>query len=125
MKKQTYRILRRLNGEKLDFPLSMAAHVDAAEAGRVSDALELAVVWVGRTELGINEDHVTGSAHTTLGPYWALETAKLGKNALEAYQASARGGQITVRVDNSAGRVYLRGGVVLVMAGTLLNTFCV
>ncbi|KAG6550608.1 hypothetical protein Mapa_007861 [Marchantia paleacea] len=70
--------------------------------------------------LGITEDPVTGSAHCTLGPYWA---AKLGKDSLEAYQASERGGQISVRVDEKAGRVYLQGGAVLVMAGTLLNTF--
>ena len=37
--------------------------------------------------IGIGEDPVTGSAHTTLGPYWS---AKLGKPELLACQASAR-----------------------------------
>ncbi|MDP4954149.1 MAG: PhzF family phenazine biosynthesis protein, partial [Flavobacteriales bacterium] len=40
---------------------------------------------------GINEDPVTGSAHTTLTAYWSK---KLGKNQLHAQQLSNRGGQI-------------------------------
>lgn len=46
---------------------------------------------------GVNEDPVTGSAHCTLGPYWAT---RLGREQLLAYQASARGG--VLRVDVSA-----------------------
>lgn len=40
---------------------------------------------------GINEDPVTGSAHTTLTPYWA---AQLGKNELTAVQLSERKGNL-------------------------------
>jgi len=40
---------------------------------------------------GINEDPVTGSAHTTLIPYWAKV---LNKTRLSAYQLSARGGKL-------------------------------
>lgn len=40
---------------------------------------------------GIDEDPVTGSAHTTLTPYWAQQ---LGKNNLTAQQISARGGYL-------------------------------
>ncbi len=39
-------------------------------------------------EAGIEEDPVTGSAHTMLTPYWAKE---LGKNQLNANQLSKRG----------------------------------
>ena len=39
--------------------------------------------------VGINEDPVTGSAHTMLIPYWAKQ---LGKTNLTAKQVSARGG---------------------------------
>jgi PhzF family phenazine biosynthesis protein len=53
---------------------------------------------------GIDEDPVTGSAHTTLGPYWA---PKLGKEEMLAYQASPRGGTVRVRV--SGDRVHLAG----------------
>lgn len=40
-------------------------------------------------QAGIDEDHATGSAHTTMTPYWAK---KLGKNELSALQLSARKG---------------------------------
>lgn len=71
---------------------------------------------------GIPEDPVTGSAHCTLGPYWA---DKLQKDTLEAYQASERGGRISVIVDKVGGRVNLQASAVLVMVGTLLNSHIV
>ena len=64
---------------------------------------------------GINEDPVTGSAHCCLGPYWA---EKLGKEALTAFQASARGGVVKVHVGND--RVYLKGQAVTVMRAVML-----
>jgi PhzF family phenazine biosynthesis protein len=64
---------------------------------------------------GINEDPVTGSAYCCLGPYWAN---KLDKKELTAYQASARGGVVKVRVGND--RVYISGQAVTVMRGTIL-----
>ncbi|MGH2344939.1 MAG: PhzF family phenazine biosynthesis protein [Chloroflexota bacterium] len=63
---------------------------------------------------GIDEDPVTGSAHCTLGPYWAEE---LGMNNLGAYQVSARGGEVRVRV--AGDRVRLGGKAVTVVRGTL------
>jgi predicted PhzF superfamily epimerase YddE/YHI9 len=64
--------------------------------------------------MGVNEDPVTGSAHTVLGPYWA---AKLGKNRLTAFQASERGGEVLVEVKPE--RVNLTGRSVLVAEGIL------
>jgi PhzF family phenazine biosynthesis protein len=64
--------------------------------------------------MGVNEDPVTGSAHTVLGPYWA---ARLGKNRLSAYQASERGGEVHVEV--APERVNLTGRCVLVAEGIL------
>jgi predicted PhzF superfamily epimerase YddE/YHI9 len=64
--------------------------------------------------LGLHEDPVTGSAHCVLGPYW---TAKLGKPELLAYQASARGGALKVRVEGD--RVKLGGQAVTVLQGRL------
>jgi PhzF family phenazine biosynthesis protein len=64
---------------------------------------------------GIDEDPVTGSAHTALGPYWA---PKLGKTEFTAYQASARGGVVKVRLTGD--RVILGGQAVTVMTGELL-----
>ena len=54
--------------------------------------------------VGIDEDPVTGSAHTVLGPFWAR---RLGKKELRAKQLSERGGALTVRV--RTGRVDLVG----------------
>jgi len=65
--------------------------------------------------LGVNEDPVTGSAHCCLGPYWAN---KLGEEALTAFQASARGGVVKVRI--GADRVYLGGQAVTVMRSIIL-----
>ncbi len=65
--------------------------------------------------LGIDEDPVTGAAHCCLTPFWAQ---RLGKSALVAYQASARGG--TVRVRDGGDRVYLSGQAVTVLRGHLL-----
>ena len=64
---------------------------------------------------GVDEDPVTGSAHTALGPYWA---ERLGKQAMTGYQASARGG--VVRVTMAGDRVLLGGQAVTVMTGELL-----
>ena len=64
---------------------------------------------------GINEDPVTGSAHCCLGPYWRDQ---LGKDTFVAYQASARGGVVYVRVDGA--RVHVGGHAVTVMRGELV-----
>lgn len=45
--------------------------------------------------VGVNEDPVTGSAHRTLAPFWA---AKLDKNRLTAFQASARSGVVRLEL---------------------------
>jgi PhzF family phenazine biosynthesis protein len=64
---------------------------------------------------GIDEDPVTGAAHCMLAPYWS---AKLGKDALSAYQASARGGEVGVKFNGD--RVVLGGDAVTVLRGSLL-----
>ncbi len=64
--------------------------------------------------VGINEDPVTGSAHCALGPYWLT---RLGKSELSAYQASARGGEMTVVVRGE--RVLLRGRAITMLSGDL------
>jgi predicted PhzF superfamily epimerase YddE/YHI9 len=65
--------------------------------------------------IGIDEDPVTGAAHCALGPFWA---ARLGRDDLVGYQASARGGRVGVAVRGD--RVRLRGDAVIVFAGELL-----
>jgi PhzF family phenazine biosynthesis protein len=61
---------------------------------------------------GIPEDPVCGSAHTALASYWS---ARLGRDALVGYQASARGGFVRVRL--AGDRVYLGGKAVTVVRG--------
>ncbi len=61
--------------------------------------------------VGIDEDPVTGSAHCVLTPYWASLT---GKHEMRAYQASPRGGEMTVRL--RGGRVELVGEAVMMAA---------
>jgi predicted PhzF superfamily epimerase YddE/YHI9 len=63
---------------------------------------------------GVPEDPVTGSAHCSLAPYWA---AKLGRERLRGWQASARGGAVTVEMRGD--RVLLSGQAVTVWKGAL------
>ncbi|MCB0644599.1 MAG: PhzF family phenazine biosynthesis protein, partial [Phaeodactylibacter sp.] len=63
---------------------------------------------------GIDEDPVTGSAHTVLTPYWA---ARLGKSQLSARQISKRGGEIECKLEG--GRVFLTGQAVTYLSGTI------
>jgi PhzF family phenazine biosynthesis protein len=62
---------------------------------------------------GIDEDPVTGSAHSVLVPYWA---ARLGRNHFTAYQASRRGGHLGCELDSD--RVILAGKCVTVIEGS-------
>ncbi|BCY14678.1 PhzF family phenazine biosynthesis protein [Actinoplanes sp. L3-i22] len=63
---------------------------------------------------GVDEDPVTGSAHTSLTPFWA---ARLGRAELVGYQASARGG--FVRVALRGDRTLLGGHAVTTIDGDL------
>jgi PhzF family phenazine biosynthesis protein len=64
---------------------------------------------------GINEDPVTGSAHCCLADFWRK---RLGKESFRAFQASARGGVVHVRIDGQ--RALLGGQAVTVVRGELL-----
>ena len=63
---------------------------------------------------GIDEDHVTGSAHCCLGPYWS---SRLGKQELTGFQASRRGGYVRVRHEGD--RVKLGGKAVTILRGMM------
>jgi predicted PhzF superfamily epimerase YddE/YHI9 len=63
---------------------------------------------------GIAEDPVTGAAHTCLAPFWA---GLLGRGEFDAWQASARGGALRVRLDGE--RVLLGGRAVTTLEGQL------
>ena len=63
---------------------------------------------------GVDEDPATGSAHCALGPFWQPH---LKRDEFMAYQASARGGVLRVRVDGD--RVILGGQAVTILRGEL------
>ncbi|GHF28700.1 PhzF family phenazine biosynthesis protein [Streptomyces fumanus] len=65
--------------------------------------------------VGIDEDPVTGSAHTALAPFWS---ERLGRPALTGLQASPRTGR--VRTDLRGERTLLTGRAVTVIEGDLL-----
>jgi PhzF family phenazine biosynthesis protein len=64
---------------------------------------------------GINEDPVTGSAHSTLVPYWAK---RLKKDSLHAYQLSTRRGELFCRYLGD--RVEISGRAVPYSKGTII-----
>lgn len=65
-------------------------------------------------QAGVNEDPVTGSAHTTLTPYWAK---RLGKIELTAIQLSKRKGYLQCKYLND--RVEISGQGKLYLIGEL------
>ena len=65
---------------------------------------------------GVDEDPVTGSAHSQLIPFWS---EKLGKKKIHALQLSKRGGQIWCEQLN-AERVTMAGNCVYYMKGEIL-----
>lgn len=68
---------------------------------------------------GIDEDPVTGSAHTLLAPFWS---ARIGRPHLRARQLSARGGEL--ELDLLPDRVRLTGRALVVGRGELdLSSF--
>lgn len=65
-------------------------------------------------QTGIDEDPVTGSAHTTLIPYWAKV---LGKTEMNAIQCSARGGKLKCKMKGD--RVEISGQAKMFLTGTI------
>ena len=65
-------------------------------------------------QCGINEDPVTGSAHTILTPYWSK---KLKKQELVAMQLSKRNGILKCRMNNN--RVIISGMAITYLIGEL------
>ena len=63
---------------------------------------------------GVDEDPVTGSAHTTLTPYWAKV---LNKTTLSAKQISSRGGELQCTLEGD--RVKIAGKVAPYLVGEI------
>jgi PhzF family phenazine biosynthesis protein len=100
-----------------DFSALAAVEVEAVAVTAPSD--DEAYDFVSRyftPRHGILEDPVTGSAHTSLGPWWA---ERLGRPDVVGYQASARGGVVRVHAEPGAPRVSVSGDAVTVWTGFL------
>lgn len=65
-------------------------------------------------QVGINEDPVTGSAHTSLTPYWCRQ---LAKTELTARQLSERGGDLICR--HRGNRIEIGGEAVTFLEGQI------
>jgi len=65
-------------------------------------------------KLGIDEDPVTGSAHTQLVPYWSR---KLDKTKMKAKQVSNRGGELVCELQGN--RVLISGKAVKFLEGKI------
>jgi len=66
-------------------------------------------------QVGIDEDPVTGSAHTTLTPYWSK---KLGKSELTAMQLSRRKGRLWCKYLGD--RVEISGHAITYLTGQIV-----
>jgi predicted PhzF superfamily epimerase YddE/YHI9 len=98
--------------------LSALARVEARGVIVTSRATTAGYDFVSRffaPRAGVPEDPVTGSAHCALAPFWS---ERLGRAEMTAFQASARGGVVRVRV--AGDRVVLGGQAVTVLRGELL-----
>lgn len=89
--------------------LTLAVTAEADQEG-VDCASRVFAPWAG-----VDEDPVTGLAHTALAPFWATE---LGTTEIAAIQVSTRGGELGLRVEGD--RVHLTGRAVTVAEGTML-----
>lgn len=85
--------------------------------GIIATAIADEVDFVSRfftPQLGIDEDPVTGSAHTTLIPFWAK---RMHKTRFEAKQISRRGGELDCQLNGN--RVYIAGNAVRYLKGEI------
>lgn len=68
-------------------------------------------------KIGIIEDPVCGSAHCQIVPYWAK---RLGKNVINAWEASARGGSLQGEIVDEK-NIIIRGKAILFAETTITD----
>lgn len=79
-----------------------------------ADNFDFVSRWFG-PRVAVNEDPVTGSAHTSLAPYWSK---RLNKTLMRAQQGGARKGELQCEMSGND-RVIISGKAALYMRGTL------
>jgi len=116
--KETFLLLFEKEEQIREMKPDIRALADADALGIVITAKGDEVDFVSRffaPKLGIDEDPVTGFAHTILTPYWAK---KLKKKKLHALQVSKRGGELFV--EDRGERVKISGRAVLYSIGEMM-----
>jgi len=101
--------------KNLEFDLQLIAKIKAR--GVIVTAPGSKVDFVSRffgPQVGVPEDPVTGSAHTSLTPIWSK---KLNKHSLSAMQLSPRGGFLECKLKND--RVEISGMAVTYLQGEI------
>ena len=106
-----------VNSIQPDFELLKQSTDEIKEVVVMSKSTDKAFDFVLRSFcpwIGIDEDPVTGSIHSVLGPYWQAQT---NKNDFAVYQASKRGGKVFVKTFDD--HVSLGGHSKILVAGKL------
>ena len=101
--------------KNLEINFELLKHLDSR--GLIVSAKGTKYDFVSRCffpDAGVNEDPVTGSAHTTLTPYWSK---KLSKNKLHAFQLSKRGGVLFC--EEKGDRVIIGGKAIQYLEGKI------
>lgn len=107
-----YRTAAEVRGLRPDFPALRRTGVRSLIATAPSDMDGYDIVSRNFAPLvGVDEDQVTGMAHTCLAPHWR---ARLG-DALSCWQASPRGGGMRTRLAGE--RVALGGRAIIEVSG--------
>ena len=98
---------------KVDRMVIITALAKVSDTSRVSDTYDFVSRFFAPNS-GIDEDPVTGSAHSQLIPFWS---DKLGKKKMSAKQLSQRGGAIYC--EQKGERVIIGGQCVFFMKGVI------
>jgi PhzF family phenazine biosynthesis protein len=96
-----------------DFGLLARCEARGVIVSAPGDACDFVSRFFG-PRVGINEDPVTGSAHTLLAPYWAKQ---LGKTELSAIQLSNRRGILHCSLRGD--RIHIAGSAVSYLVGEI------
>jgi len=117
MGRSDYLVLLNSEGEVINLSPDFRRLASADGRGVIVTAMGNEVDFVSRffaPQAGIDEDPVTGSAHTTLTPFWS---ARLGKTAMKARQLSARGGYLECTLKGD--RTLIAGHAALYLKGVI------
>lgn len=105
----------RLDALKPDFSALEKFNARGVVVTAASRTFDFRSRWFG-PQVGVNEDPVTGSAHTFLAPLWS---EKLSKKRLHAQQGGSRKGELICHVKDN-GRIELSGKACLMIEGTFI-----